>query len=317
MRKGRSLELVVKDIKSLKLPNATITSPEFVRDFDTGTLREVDVSVRYSSDNNNFFIAIECRDRSNIQDITWVEQLISKKKSIGADVLIAVTSSSFSSSTRLKAFKNGVVLRDFRRFTANEIKKWMEETYIEIHSIQKMIKSISIQPQEEIILSKPLNQYTFVCEGILHQLSFDEFISLIAEDNIFLQVQDKLTRHGDKVNFAVDVSITKNISINIPPPLRIARVKMELIAVSKVQRVPLVCGFNYIDSTTDGFIAEGYSYDLREDDLFSSLLIDPQSNEGKWKLDFSKLKEDDDVIGNVVIKCPKPVKLTRLAIKVV
>lgn len=313
MRKGRNFELLVKDIKSLALPNAIVMSPEYVKDCDTGSLREVDIGIRNSSD-NDYFIAIECRDRGDTQDIIWIEQLISKKRSIGADLLIAVTTSSFTSFAKIKAFKNGVVLRDLKKFTAGEIKKWLEETYIEIHTIQKMIKSVSINTQGGATLFKPLDQYTFTCEDISHEVSFAEFISLIAEDSVFREVQDNLSKHGDKINFVLTVDITKNIFINIPPAVRVKKAKLELVAVKKVQKVPLVSGFNYTDSNNDNIIAEGYSYDLK-DDSFSSLLIDSQSNEGQWELDFSKFKENDDALSSIVIKCIKPVILKRLKLK--
>jgi hypothetical protein len=313
VRKGRDLELLVKDIKALKLPDAIIKSPEYVNDCDTGSPREVDIGIRFSP-NKDYFIAIECRDRGDIQDIIWIEQLISKKRSIGADVLIAVTTSSFTSSAKIKAFKNGVVLRDLKLFTVAEIEKWLEETYIEIDTIQKIVKSISLRTQERVALCKPLNRYTFFFEGIAQELSFDEAISLIADDNIFLKVRDKLLKHGDKINFRITLDIIKDIFINIPPAVKVEGVKMELVAVKKIQRVPLVTGFNYIDSTDDSFIAEKYSYDLK-DDSFSSLLIDSQSNEGQWELDFSKLKGNDDVVSSVLIKCVKPVVLKRFRLK--
>ena len=95
-RKGRELELLVKRIKEHRSPNATICSPEYVPDKDTGQPREVDVGIRVCRNNDSVFIAVECRDRVSVQTVEWIEQLICKKQSIGADVLVAVTSSRFS-----------------------------------------------------------------------------------------------------------------------------------------------------------------------------------------------------------------------------
>ncbi len=273
MRKGRKLELLLKEIEALKLPNATVKSPEFVKDRDTGTLREVDISIRYCSNDQDFFIALECRDRGNIQDITWVEQLISKRNSIGADVLIAVTSSSFSTPAKIKAFKNGVVLREFKKFTVNEVKKWMNETYIEIHIIRKWVKAGSIELQENVTLSKPLDQYMFIFKDISHEFSFMEFISMIANRDIFLTLRDKVPERKDNIEFEVSGRL-KDVYINIPPAVIIEKVNLKLVAENLFLKAPLVSGFNYSDCDGDTFIAEGYSYSLGEPDVFSSLLID-------------------------------------------
>lgn len=55
MRQGKELELVIKKIEQVKLPKATINSPEYVRDVDTGTQREVDVGIRYPTPNGEVY----------------------------------------------------------------------------------------------------------------------------------------------------------------------------------------------------------------------------------------------------------------------
>lgn len=76
----KNLELLLEKISDLIIPGATIKSPEYVNDIDTGTLREVDVGIRLNTEKGSVFIAIECRDRGGVQDIQWIEQLISKNK---------------------------------------------------------------------------------------------------------------------------------------------------------------------------------------------------------------------------------------------
>jgi hypothetical protein len=321
MRKGRKLELLVKEIEALKLPDATIKSPEFVKDTDTNTLREVDIGIHYSSGGKDFFIALECRDRGALQDIAWIEQLISKKNSVEADVLIAVTSSSFTAPARIKAFKNGVVLRELKKFNVNEVKKWMDETYIEIHVIRRSINGISFQFKDEITLSKPLNEYTFIFEDIPDQLSLMDLISLLANRDMFLELRDKITKmKGEmkgKIDFAVNAKPNKNIYINIPPEVRITGVSMELIAENIFLKAPLVSGFNYFGCEDDSLVAEGFSYKLGQDDVFSSILIDSQTNKAKGELDFSQLTRitQNDIIASITFKYTKPIIVTNYSIK--
>jgi hypothetical protein len=120
-RKGRNLEIVLEKIHKVDLPFATVKSPEFVMDIDTGTRREVDIGIRSETEKGSLFIAIECRDRGAIQDIQWIEQLISKKRSICADVLVAVTTSSFTEPAKIKACKNGIEIRYVKTFSGNDI----------------------------------------------------------------------------------------------------------------------------------------------------------------------------------------------------
>ncbi len=321
MRKGRKLELLVKEIEALKLPNATIKSPEFVKDRDTNTLREVDISVRYSSEEKNFFIALECRDRDAHQDIAWVEQLIAKKNSIGADVLIAITSSSFTAPAKIKAFKNGVVLRELKKFNVNEIKKWTDETYIEIHLIRRFVREMSLELEEETTLSKPLHEYTFAHERIPNPMSLMEFIAFIADRDMFLRLRERVEQvKGDmtgQIDFTVGVKPVGSAFINVPSPIKIKTVRLELSAENIFLRAPLVSGFNYHDCNDESLIAEGFSYKLGQDDVFSSILIDSQTNNAKGELDFSQLTRmtENDVIASITFKYTKPIIVTHYTIK--
>src|SRR3546814_7314256 len=56
-------------------------------------------------------VTIECRRRTNIQDVTWIEQLVTKKHAIGADHTIAVSASGFSENAQKIADQNGISLR--------------------------------------------------------------------------------------------------------------------------------------------------------------------------------------------------------------
>ena len=56
-------------------------------------------------------VTIECRRRANIQDVTWIEQLVTKKHAIGADHAIAVSASGFFKNAQNIAKQNGISLR--------------------------------------------------------------------------------------------------------------------------------------------------------------------------------------------------------------
>lgn len=73
--------------------------------------REIDVLIEKEVNGKIAKIAIECRDRSNKDDITWVDCLVGKYKNLDAHKVIAVSNSGFSRAAILKAKANGVELK--------------------------------------------------------------------------------------------------------------------------------------------------------------------------------------------------------------
>jgi hypothetical protein len=67
---------------------------------------------------------VECRLHSRTQDVQWVEELHGRRQSLGAQGVIGVSASGFSEGAILKARALGVVLREFRRVTADEVTRW-------------------------------------------------------------------------------------------------------------------------------------------------------------------------------------------------
>lgn len=51
---------------------AIVRSPDYITDKITGEQREVDASVRYQVGSVPILITIECRDRTSVQDVTWI-----------------------------------------------------------------------------------------------------------------------------------------------------------------------------------------------------------------------------------------------------
>ncbi len=56
-----------------------IKSPDFIADSITGEKREVDISLRGKIGSHPILIIIEVRDRDKVQDVTWIEQLATKR----------------------------------------------------------------------------------------------------------------------------------------------------------------------------------------------------------------------------------------------
>lgn len=118
----REFERLIARIEGDAGPRGLIVkSPDRLRCKLTGRLREVDASIRAKVGTTEMLLTIECRRRSKLQDVTWIEQLATKKSSIGADRTIAVSVSGFSAEAQIAASHAGISLRKISDLTVADI----------------------------------------------------------------------------------------------------------------------------------------------------------------------------------------------------
>ena len=132
-RKGRQFELAYKKLYDMLDKSIyTISSPGWPIDKTTGRRREVDVLIEYTDANGNHRrISIECRDRSAVQDITWIEQLVQKREDLDLDYTIATTTTSFSEGAIDKAKYHGIVIEQAEMPTKDTIDKLRDTTFVD------------------------------------------------------------------------------------------------------------------------------------------------------------------------------------------
>ena len=119
---GKKLEKTVKALEDLLSGSALkVTSPAKLPDYDSGGYREVDISIEGKVGSHNILIAIECRDHQKRQNKTWIEQLRTKKESIRANKMIAVSTSGFSEGTKQTAQKYGIETRLISNLDSEEL----------------------------------------------------------------------------------------------------------------------------------------------------------------------------------------------------
>ena len=126
----RQFEKLVARIEADADPlGLVVTSPDHIRCKITGRLREVDASIRMKN-TEDCFITIECRRRGHKQDVTWIEQLATKKRAIGAIHTIAVSSSGFTNGAIEVAQHYGIDLRTLSEVSAKEINQMMRLDFV-------------------------------------------------------------------------------------------------------------------------------------------------------------------------------------------
>lgn len=108
-------------------PDSIVTWNDHIPDPDNPSqMRQIDITIK----REQALTIIECRIHKETQDVTWIEELIGREISLNADTVIAVSHSGFTSGAIKKAKIFGVILRDFRTLTNEEIKQWGHRTSV-------------------------------------------------------------------------------------------------------------------------------------------------------------------------------------------
>lgn len=164
-------QLVARIEHALAGTNISVKSPDRVRSRLTGRRREVDAALRGRIGSADLLVTIECRKRRATQDVTWIEQLGSKKQAIGAARTIAVASSAFSQDAVQAATFYGIDLRVLSEITDVDIESWILPQFV-VH-VYKCCDLI--EGPEVILYPEPGDPQ----ESISSQLSGDPFDSAV------------------------------------------------------------------------------------------------------------------------------------------
>ena len=126
-REWADFERLIARIETTLAPNgAVVRCPDNeVIDLDTGAHRNVDATVRWEDCGQTRFMAFECRRRGRRRTVEWVESLIAKKASIGADKMVGVSSAGFARNAIKKAAARGVDLRTARSLDEGVLGAWI------------------------------------------------------------------------------------------------------------------------------------------------------------------------------------------------
>lgn len=151
-RKGKDFERAYEWLYNLDENKFKVTSPAYVFDKVAKIKREIDVLIEYEdNDGSTKKIGIECRDRKEVADVTWIEQLIQKKKDVGLDYYIATTTRHFSKAMILKAKYYGIFIETADKFDRNFLENISDEFYLENHYAKCSLKNVLLLDNNKII----------------------------------------------------------------------------------------------------------------------------------------------------------------------
>ena len=142
---GREFERLAAQLESSLAPRgAVVKSPDRIRDKFTGQLREVDASIRMTVGSAPVLIVLECRDRSRLQDTTWIEQIATKRLHIGATQTIAVSSKGFTAQAVKAADVHGILLRQISGFADEALRVLAPGLTVEQIEVSVTLGTVSI-----------------------------------------------------------------------------------------------------------------------------------------------------------------------------
>ena len=92
----------------------------------------------------NLLVVFECRDRTDPQDLTWIEQLASKAEDVGADKTVAVSVEGFKASAERMAERFGIELRTLKSVSSDDVPGWLKLTEVSVTETQTSIYGLEI-----------------------------------------------------------------------------------------------------------------------------------------------------------------------------
>lgn len=108
-KRTNEFQQVVAHIYSQIAPaGGRVTESALRREDGTGTEREVDVLIEHKVAGHDITIAVECRDHTADQNVTWIDALIGKYGQLAVNKVVAVSSSPFSEAAKTKAAKHNI-----------------------------------------------------------------------------------------------------------------------------------------------------------------------------------------------------------------
>ena len=276
-RKGRKFELAYKHLYDMLDKDIyKITSPAFPIDKTTGKSREVDVLIEYTDlEGNPRRISIECRDRSKVQDITWIEQLVQKKEDLDLDYTIATTTTSFSEGAISKANYHGILIEQAEMPCAETIIELQQSTFVDFFFFKFELLEYSLFLDNHGFV--PLREY-------IKQINVMEQSALFKEINTdFLwsfEPQELIERHPESLDFfsnednSLIIEGTILLNENKPICFKNARsIKYKINIVPRKISLPISNSFSVFE--VEGHSNKKYRADFQNDiDYFSVGYLD-------------------------------------------
>lgn len=296
----REFEKLVSKLENALSPiGASVKSPDKLRDSVTGQQREVDGSIRFKSKNKETLITIECRKRGQKQDITWIEQLVTKRKNLNADKTIAVSTKGFSKSAETLANQNNIILKALNEIDPVTVAEWLiPKSIVNLFREIKLGSLTATYKNEEHLK-------TYSTDKLDDTNFFDKNKTLIPIVLILGSIEDYLSVHRPDILFSAPLDGTSKQDITLNQTLSDGEfyLKMDNQFIS-VKQLSITIELCYSHTITDIEQGRHYTYDSNKN-RFQVSEFDSTNN--KLPFTFSHLADTKtkELKSSLEIKKPK------------
>lgn len=143
---------VARIVWTLEATGATVKWNDRIPDPDNPRQRrQIDVTVKRESS----LTIVECRLHSEPQNVKWIEELVGRRLSLGADSVIAVSSSGFTNGAKLKAERFGIFLRTLTEVSDDEVRSWGARTEVLLWYVKFSDLRLYAVAGDEIVIPTP------------------------------------------------------------------------------------------------------------------------------------------------------------------
>lgn len=249
----RQFELLVSRIEASLAPSgAAVLSPDRIPDLVTGQLREVDASIRMQVGTTPILITVECRDRSTVQDDTWIEQLAKKKEKIGASATIAVSSRGFTGPAKISASHYGIQLRTLTETSGTDSTDWADGVIVRVEFREWRFTRITL-----LLKDAPVATSLALLDAKIQKHGHETAIAFRASDKkplILGEIGGHFVQHGmypPLPGIRPFGTVAPNDGEYMVPTdqgdYRLANVELEVEVTTIIEPTPLRTLFDYID----------------------------------------------------------------------
>jgi len=232
---------------------ATLHAPDYVVEESvlevnkkTGLPREIDIRVTNKKKPQERFL-IECRDHKRRQDVTWIDSLDGKSRSLGFNKVVAVSSSGFYKTAEKEAKSRGIETMHLREAEENDWKNWLfkiKEFGINI-DFGPVVKKINLVSPESI---KPPSLEGMNIKGIFlvnsklkQKISLEDYVKgLIKDPKIINYIREK-NEDEAVTHYDYGIPCDKGVGYVLPGGIFVPLLKIvfSLDSVRRSYKVPM------------------------------------------------------------------------------
>jgi hypothetical protein len=168
-------------------------------------LRQIDVTVR----SGGKLTIVECRLSKRRQDVKWVEELLGRRQSLGAETIIGVASAGFTVGAQKKADRHGVLLRDLGNMREDEIAGWSSRVCLVLYYYQysEVTLSVRVSPQALLTINPKEASRELESSGVV-QAAFNAAAQQLAPLSLIATEDTGVRKFGVRIQPGEDVRLS-------------------------------------------------------------------------------------------------------------